>query len=269
MTPKEQLIKIFREKVRGKKPDLSGTNVRHDGRKGHWLETQFGIKHNAKNDPDIFGYELKNQTTSSKTTFGDWSANEYIYNDPRYFSVFEGKTRFERRDVFLKIFGKPNIDKNGRFSWSGEPCPKVKQYNFFGQRLVIKANKDVVAEYSYSQDQRANKAEIVPIILQQEHLELAIWYGVSIPEGKKGKCLKHRIEDKFNDKGWFTCKMGTSGVYEKICFGRPMTFEAWIMLVQEGVVFFDSGMYQGNPRPYSQWRANNDYWDSLIVESDN
>lgn len=30
---------------------------------------------------------------------------------------------------------------------------------------------------------------------------------------------------------------------------------------------FDSGMYEGNPRPYSQWRANNNLWDSLIIES--
>ncbi|MGR5915634.1 hypothetical protein ACT7CS_01805 [Bacillus pacificus] len=25
-------------------------------------------------------------------------------------------------------------------------------------------------------------------------------------------------------------------------------------------------MYQGNKRPYSQWRASNSFWDSLIVE---
>ena len=38
-------------------------------------------------------------------------------------------------------------------------------------------------------------------------------------------------------------------------------------LVIQGIVFFDSGMYEGNPRPYSQWRANNNLWDSLIIES--
>ena len=46
-----------------------------------------------------------------------------------------------------------------------------------------------------------------------------------------------------------------------------MNFENWIELVKQGVVFFDSGMYVGNKRPYSQWRANNNYWDSLIVET--
>ena len=45
-----------------------------------------------------------------------------------------------------------------------------------------------------------------------------------------------------------------------------MIYENSIELVKKKVVFFDSGMYQGNKRPYSQWRANNKYWDSLITE---
>ena len=46
-----------------------------------------------------------------------------------------------------------------------------------------------------------------------------------------------------------------------------MTFDNWIKLVGKGIVFFDSGMYQGNARPYSQWRADNGYWNSLITET--
>lgn len=46
-----------------------------------------------------------------------------------------------------------------------------------------------------------------------------------------------------------------------------MTYENWINLVLKGIVFFDSGMYQGNKRPYSQWRAGNKFWDSLVVDS--
>ena len=45
-----------------------------------------------------------------------------------------------------------------------------------------------------------------------------------------------------------------------------MNYDEWLGLVQKGIVFFDSGMYEGNVRPYSQWRANNDFWESLIVE---
>lgn len=267
MTAKEQILNLFHQNVKGKHPDATGANERHDGKLGHWLENQFGILHNADNEPDLFGYELKNQTTS-KTTFGDWSANEYIYDNPNYAFIFEGETSLARRDIFLQIFGKANMLKHGRFSWSGEPCPKINRYNSFGQRLVIASNNDIIAEYAYSKDQRPDKASIVPEALQQEGLVLALWYGNSTPTGKKGKCLKQKVEDKFNNKGWFTCKMDDTGAYDKICFGEPMDFNKWISLVQKGIVFFDSGMYQGNPRPYSQWRANNDYWDSLIVETE-
>ncbi len=41
-TNKELLIKLFRENVKGKIPDVTGRNIRHDGRKGNWLEEQFG-----------------------------------------------------------------------------------------------------------------------------------------------------------------------------------------------------------------------------------
>lgn len=264
---KTQIIDIYLQKVRGQRPDVHGANKRHDGAKGHWLEAQFGISHNADNEPDLLGYELKNQTTSNKTTFGDWSANEYIFNDPQYFDVFTGKTKIQRRDRFLEIFGKANIEKEGRLSWSGEPCPKIGKYNTFGQILVVRDNNDIVAEYSYSEDKRENKSDIVPKKLQQEHLVLALWYGDTVPVGKRGKCLKRKVEDKFNQHGWFTCKTDANGVYNQICFGAPMCFDNWIDLVKQGVVFFDSGMYQGNKRPYSQWRANNNYWDSLITET--
>ena len=265
MPNKEELIEIFRNNVRGRAPIVDNMNQRHDGRNGHWLEAQFGITHNADNYADIFGYELKNETTS-KTTFGDWSANEYIYKDPRYSDVFNNRTTIQNRDLFLSIFGKPNVEKGGRYSWSGEPCPKILEYNRFGQRLIIGENQDIIAEYSYSEDQRADKNDIVPTSLQQEHLQLARWYGNSTPINKRGKCLKLKLEDKFNNNGWFTCKTDNNGCYCKICFGEPMTFDNWIRLVSLGIVFFDSGMYQGNKRPYSQWRANNSYWDSLIVE---
>lgn len=265
MSNKDKLIRIFRENVKGKSPNTEGMNVRHDGRKGHWLEAQFNIHHNADNSADILGYELKNETTS-KTTFGDWSANEYIYNDINYHSVFNAEKTIENRDIFLSIFGKPNDAKGGRYSWSGEPCPKISGYNRFGQRLIITDEQDIVAEYSFSKDQRNNKTTIVPVILQQEHLQLARWYGLTTPNGYKGKCLKDKLEDKFNQNGWFTCKTDCFGCYCKICFGAPMTFDNWIRLVSMGIVFFDSGMYQGNERPYSQWRANNSFWESLIID---
>lgn len=261
---KIELIEIFRRNVKGKSPDVSGRNARHDGRKGHWLEEQFCIHANANNAADILGYELKNETTS-KTTFGDWSANRYIFKDGPYAHLFAGSSNYEKQDSFCAIFGKPNEKKNNRYSWSGSPVPKIGVYNNFGQILVIEENYDITVRYSFSYDKRPNKASVVPRALQQENIEIARWYGMSSPSAKD-KCLKRKLEDKFNDKGWFTCKTGPDGKYREICFGNPFNYLDWINLVRQGIVFFDSGMYQGNKRPYSQWRAYNTYWDSLIVE---
>lgn len=266
MDAKQTIIEIFRNNVKGKRPNVSDKTASHDGKYGHWLEQQFGVAANADNSADLMGYELKNQTTSGKTTFGDWSANEYIFNNPTYCLIFNSPVALERRDKFMEIFGKPNMNKGGRFSWSGEPCPTIHGYNHFGQRLVITDNNDIVAEYSFSEDARSDKSTVVPEELQKDHLVLARWYGNSTPADKTGKCLKEKVEDKFNQKGWFTCKMDSSGIYQEICFGKPLSFEEWIKLVSQGIVYFDSGMHQVNPRPYSEWRANNDYWDSLIVD---
>lgn len=265
MTPKEQIIELFRKNVKGKSPNVEGKNKRHDGKKGHWLEEQFGISANADNKADLWGYELKNETRS-KVTFGDWSANVYVFNSSKYSSHFDGDKAVEKRDSFLRIFGHPNEKKKGRYSWSGSPCPKINTYNDFGQILLVEPNKDIVALYSYSHDKRENKADIVPEELQIENLEIARWYGEPSPT-RKGKCLKDKLEDKFNVKGWFTCKTDENGKYNKICFGSTITYDEWIEWVKEGIVYFDSGMYIGNERPYSQWRANNNFWDRLIIET--
>lgn len=267
MTPKEQIIELFERNVKGKSPNVDGRNERHDGREGHWLEEQFGIDPNADNEADLFGYELKNETTS-KTTFGDWSANIYIYNKPEYSSIFTGDRTIERRDKFLRIFGQPNEQRKGRYSWSGSPCPKINSYNDFGQILLVDSNNDIVALYSYSRDEREDKADIVPEELQNDELEIARWYGEHSPTSRRGdKCLKAKLEDKFNVRGWFTCKKDANGKYDRICFGRTINYDEWIEWVKEGIVYFDSGMHETNPRPYSEWRADNNFWDSLITET--
>lgn len=50
---KELLIKLFRANVKGKKPDVTGRNIRHDGRAGNWLEEQFGKHPDADNHADF------------------------------------------------------------------------------------------------------------------------------------------------------------------------------------------------------------------------
>lgn len=264
---KQELIQLFKDNVKGKKANTEGRNEKHDGSAGNWLEEQFGKTPDANNSADFYGYELKNETTSN-TTFGDWSPNRFIFKMGDYIEFFKDKEIGTPQDNFCKIFGKSNEDKNGRYSWSGEPVPKIGSFNSFGQKLMIEdSSNDIIVIYSYSEDQRCDKSTIVPEELQQENLELARWFGNISPTTKKiDKCLKQKLEDKFNVNGWFTCKKNSEGIYNKICFGKPINFKNWIELVKEKIVFFDSGMYQGNKRPYSQWRANNSFWNSLIEE---
>lgn len=78
MKEKEKIVELFRKHVKGKSPDVSSSHINHDGKVGHWLEKQFGISHNASNEADLLGYELKTDT-GSKISFGDWSANRYVF----------------------------------------------------------------------------------------------------------------------------------------------------------------------------------------------
>ncbi|QQZ28874.1 LlaMI family restriction endonuclease [Thiothrix subterranea] len=247
---KRLIIELFNRNVRGKYADISNANSSHDGSEGHWLERQMDISPNSNNDADLFGYEMKKQT-KSKTTFGDWSADYYLFKDD------EKYPKFSRDDHFLPIFGKPNIEKNNRYSWSGEPCPKISKYNSFGQRLTVDAGSNIIAEYHYQYDQRSNKNKIVPIDMQVNNLKIAQWSKLN---------LKRKVENKFNQNGWFRCEKNEQGCYQSIAFGKPINFDSWIALVKSGIIFFDSGMYQGNKRHYSQWRANNNLWDSLIID---
>lgn len=244
---KQIIIQRFNDRVRGRRPDIGGFNVDHDGSGGHWLEQQMGVAHNASNSPDIMGFEMKNDT-SSKTTFGDWSASYYIFNDRNYGSD---------RDKFMEIFGS-NSARADRYSWSGRPTPKIGAFNDFGQILVIEENNDILAIYSFTADRRPNKAAIVPPTMQKDGLLIAKWDAAN---------MKKKVEDKFNKLGWFKCLKDYRGAYYKIVFGGPINFNSWIEGVKKGFIFFDSGMFQGNSRNYSQWRADNRYWESLVTDT--
>jgi hypothetical protein len=248
----KQIVQLFLDNVKGRSPDVTKQNQNHDGRKGHWLETQMGILHNSKNDPDIYGYEMKNNTTS-KTTFGDWSPNYYIFKDENYFSKDK---RIINRDKFMRIFGGPSKEYEGRYSWSGACAPKINRFNNFGQTLLVDRDNNILAVYSYSKDMRPDKKNIVPLNMQKDDLILARW---------DMEHIKNKLERKFNKLGWFKCEIDKStGIYTSIVFGGPIKFSAWIRGVKNGLIYFDTGMHIGNNRPYSNWRADNKYWDSLI-----
>ena len=242
------------QNVHGKTANIQGANPRHAGSGGHWLEAQMGLKPNGNNAPDLYGYEMKNATTS-KTTFGDWSANYYIFKDPTIPSPSNPSVNFTRQD-FFNAFGKPNALKNDRISWSGEPVPKINQTNSYGCTLFIAADNSIVISYDYQYDQRPNKAALIPLGLRNGTVILAKWDAAS---------LKNKVESKFNQNGWFKCETDAYGVYREIVFGAPLNYLNWLDLVRSGDVFFDSGMYETNKRPYSMWRANNNLWSRLIT----
>lgn len=269
---KQQLLDVFERYVLGKTPDLSAYNPKHDGKAGNWLEQQFGKKPDADNNADFFGFELKNETSSGKTTFGDWSPNYCVYKDrENYGDIFsEHRTRYNQ-DLFCRLFGKPNEEKDNRYSWSGEPVPNIYRYNTYGQILKISENLDISVIYSFSFDQRKDKYSIIPPQFQQDNIFLAHWFGLGFPNDyqprPREKCLKDKLEGKFNQNGWFKCKTDVNGCYDRICFGEPISFDCWIELIKRGQVYLDSGMHEGNARPYQSWRANNSFWDTLIYET--
>ena len=237
-----ELVSIFQHRIKGAKlPVLS-----HDGSIGHWIEKQFGISANADNAADWNGYELK--SGSSKTTFGDWSADYYLWNTSSDFS----------RTEFLKIFGtKSRLDRPNRYSWSGTVFPKSSCTNSYGQCIVADIEKGISIYYDFSKDNRKNKHDIVPAEFQDHVIELAHW-------SKEG--LQRRIRDKFGQKGWVKF-VKQNGTFDQMWIGGPIHYDDWINSVKNGDIFLDSGMYydpdKPNNRPYSNWRASNSFWLSM------
>jgi len=246
---RKKIIRIFQENVEGKRPDPEMVRHHHGG-EGHWLELQMGLRPNDKNEPDLFGYEMKCHT-SSKTTFGDWQADFYIYRHDDRFPEFD-------RDDFLKTFGKKSVRRQGRYSWSGEPAPEINGFNDYGQKLEIDRDNNILALYSYSEDIRENKSDIILYNkMKTERLVIARWDHNS---------LKRKLERKFNQCGWFKCLKDADGIYRSIIFGPPMNYQMFLGYVKTGEIYFDSGMYSGNLRSYAMWRADNRFWDSMVIE---
>lgn len=236
---------IFRRKLLGR--GMQEINNNHDGAVGNWLESQFGIEANSSNNPDFKGYELK-KPTRNKTTFGDWSADRY---------AFSSDLDLCSREEFMRFFGSPN--ESGRLSWSGACVPKVSSWNTYGQRLWVSDEGDIFAVYSYARDLRPEKQSVIPAYFQNGNRAIAAW---------RHESLREKVNNKFNQHGWFSVRINERGLIESLVFGQPFDFDFWIANVRKGKIYLDSGMMDGtNKRPYSNWRANNDFWDALIVRT--
>jgi hypothetical protein len=254
---KQFIVSLFRNNIKGKSIILDRYTKNHCGKEGYWLETQMDIKHNAKNEPDIKGYEMKKG--SGKITLGDFSASEYAYsrkNKRITINHYNNWTDdiYLTRNEFIRYFGNQNPNKNNRYSWSGSCVPTYNHWNDNGQTLTILDNNDIVIYYSFSKDTRDTKINI-PIFLQTDDIVIAIW--------KNDKMNLH-INNKFAQKGFFMC-IKIKDKYEKICFGKPFNFEYFINCIKNKKIIFDSGMYEGNSRNYSHFRGSC-FWNELIIE---
>jgi hypothetical protein len=294
-----KIIETYKDKVHGVKPDVSKMTGSHDGKIGHWLEDVMGSTRDASNKPDLYGYEMK--TGGSKTTFGDWGPDYFIFRDEEKFLNLVGKTgrekqklrKINKNKIFLKAFGvwrnadadthkyklKKNIpeyklrkgdlvtwkdiEKDGFYSWSGGPSPnKVPDgTNAFGQALVINTDNYTSITYSYSKDTRENKAELIPEDFQIDNLKLFGW---------SQEWIKKKVENKFNVHGWFKCNL-KDGKFHEIIFGNKITLPLFLKWVRDGDVEFDTRLKETRPdnsdRYGMQWRAPSTFWKSKAIQT--
>jgi hypothetical protein len=251
---KEEIINLFINNIKGKK--FNKKIKLHDGEEGHWLEKLIGIKSNSNNCPDIGEYEMKKE--SRKISFGDWSA-EYLFSLKRELLIkINKKDIILTKEDFIKIFGNKTKNKENRYSWSGSCIPKYGKWNDCGQKLYIDKENNIVILYSYKKDKRQPN---INNILKEKKICIAIW---------SNKKMEKHVNDKFNKKGFFICKKNKNMIYDKICFGLPLTYNLFLEKIKSGDIFFDSGMYYDSDKPnnrlYSQWRANINFWNNLIIE---
>lgn len=251
----EEIITRFNTNVRGK--IFQRGSITHDGEEGHWIETLMGIKHNAKCESDLFGYEMKKM--SSKITLGDWSASEYGFHKKRtIINEYNDWTNDNKisKNQFIEYFGNPNPAKGGRYAWSGKCFPTYGIWNYSGQIIIIDENNNICIYYNYKKDTRPTKIKLPEYLKEDKNYLIAFW---------KADKLKKHIGEKFNQKGFFICNK-KGGIYSTISFGKPFSFEYFIECFKNRKIILDSGMYCGNSRNYSPFRASaNNFWKDLIV----
>jgi len=301
---KGEIIRRWDQNVKGKQLDTSFKNQKHCGKEGHCLEEAMGIKPNGKNEPDIFGFEMKKE--SNKISFGDWSASEYLFTKDKEISCKMYRDKLSKLGLkmtgnkktlkarFEKYCGENNIvpvcqssrEKLKKLNQGKDIKLSRKQYiETFGTPKEKKNNR-----YSWSGKcfptvkgfndcgQKININENEDIIINYcnkydkrentnvlEKLNITEDEEITIAVWPK-EWLKQKVEDKFNKKGFFICKK-EKGVYSHICFGNVIDYNCFITKFKSGDIILDSGMAdRGNGRNYSHFRASGKLWNSLITE---
>jgi hypothetical protein len=245
-----ELKHIFDKKLKGKK--YIKTNSKHCGEEGHYIEKCFGLELNAKNEPDFKGFEIKKK--SKKITFGDWSSTGYLFKQDNYMKSFNNIPFNITRNDYMKYFGNYNIDKK-RYSWSGRCIPKYNEWNYNGTIIVIDNNNNIYIVYSNNKDTRNIK--LPNIFTKQEYIILQYW---------KQENIKKFVENKFNKHGFVIFEKNNENIYSKMLIGNTIDFKKFIELFKNNKIIFDSGMYEGNTRNYSQFRSTCNIFMELIIE---
>jgi hypothetical protein len=249
---KKQIIKLFYKNVRGKIPNI--TNRYINGNEGHWLEKQMGIDLNNNSCADIGGYEMKKM--SDKITFGDWNATEYLFSkNTKFINSYNNENIQLTRNKFIHTFGTYKENKE-RYSWSGTCVPIYNKWNLCGQIILIDKLNNILVMYSHNRDTREYK-HIFPQKIKSNQILVAYWCIDKINE---------HVNKKFNQNGFFICKKDMLGRYSNICFGDRFTPNDFIENIKNNNIILDSGMYIGNNRNYSNWRASKKFWNDLIIE---
>lgn len=128
-------------------------------------------------------------------------------------------------------------------------------WNSNGQILRVVENGDIIVYYSFSNDTRKIKMNF-PRFLQNDNIAIALC---------RSERMRLLVENKFNEKGFFICKK-VGSTYEKNFFGKPFNFEYFIQSIKNKEIVFNSGMYFGNSRNYSKFKASWFFWKRLITE---
>lgn len=245
-----ELKHLFDIKLKNKK--YIKTHSKHCGEEGHYIEKMLNIAPNSKNEPDFKGWEIKKK--SKKISFGDWSATGYLFKQNKHMKSFNNIPFNIARNDYMKYFGNYNIDKK-RYSWSGRCIPKYNKWNYNGTIIVIDDNNSIYIVYSNKKDTRNIK--LPDIFTKQEYIILQYW--------KKEK-IKKFIENKFNKYGFVIFEKNNENIYSKMLIGNTIDFKKFINLFKNNKIIFDSGMYEGNGRNYSQFRSNCNIFEELIIE---
>jgi len=241
---KEEIIRIFRKRLKGRKTfnetaNQSASRTVHMGSEGHELERAFGIRANSSRKADYKGFELKKEV--QKMTLGDWTASEYIYSKvaPILQRVNGEKHLYMEKNEFIRTFGYPNDSKDGRFSWSGRATPRYNKWNDCGQTLTVcPMSGNIYVVYSHQRDKRVTSVA-VPDAFKSGYIVLVVWYGDR---------LRENVDMKWNQRGYFQVHRGSDGRYSHVSFGRPFGYEDVIRGIRRGWVIFESGMVENNNR---------------------